>query len=501
MDTARPGRNAWANYYQFRAQQAFLRRLERAGQSRDVVFLDMDALVVAPLAPAFAAAGDAEGPSFDLALTLSDATDMPINMGVQLVPRGRYQQAMAVLDAVCEVYPFNESFIAGQLALASYLGVLNNETALLRHLDAAISGGRSCLAVPVRGSGGSSTGTVCLLPCLRWNYCHDDQSCCTSPARLPLGLTSRAQLERAGTAVLHQVGPRKKALDLLAASFISGGRSAAYDLFVGLPHNETGFAAFDLDRAVRNKFGKGEAELIGMASAASPLATHFADHKWKSAKESVLSMATAVRRAMMRTSWPGWAAIPYANYYQFRAQQAYLRHLQQLGVHADVVFLDMDALVVAPMAPLFAPVGAASTFDFAVTLSDAVDMPINMGVQMVSRGRYQQAVAVLEAVCERYPFNESFIAGQVALGTYLGVHGREGALLGHLEAVLERAGVVVLHQVGPRKKALDLLAVAFLAGGRSAAYDVFSRLPHNEQGFAGFDAAGAAAAIGLSPVW
>ena len=56
--------------------QAFLRRLDRAGLWRDVVFLDMDALVVAPLAPAFAAAGDAEGPAFDLALTLSDAVDM-----------------------------------------------------------------------------------------------------------------------------------------------------------------------------------------------------------------------------------------------------------------------------------------------------------------------------------------------------------------------------------------------------------------------------------------
>ena len=56
--------------------QAFLRRLDRAGQWRDVVFLDMDALVVAPLAPAIAAAGDAEGPAFDLALTLSDAVDM-----------------------------------------------------------------------------------------------------------------------------------------------------------------------------------------------------------------------------------------------------------------------------------------------------------------------------------------------------------------------------------------------------------------------------------------
>ena len=48
---------------------------------------------------------------------------------------------------------------------------------------------------------------------------------------------------------LQQVGPRKKALDLLATAFISGGRGAAYDLFAGLPHNETGYAAFDVDRA------------------------------------------------------------------------------------------------------------------------------------------------------------------------------------------------------------------------------------------------------------
>ena len=92
-----------------------------------------------------------------------------------------------------------------QLALASYVGVLNNEAALLGHLDAAIGAGRSCLAVPLAGGG---AGAVCLLPCLRWNYCHDDQSCCTSPGRLPLGLTSRGALERAGTAVLHQARAR-----------------------------------------------------------------------------------------------------------------------------------------------------------------------------------------------------------------------------------------------------------------------------------------------------
>ncbi len=54
--------------------------------------------------------------------------------------------------------------------------------------------------------------------------------------------------------------------------------------------------------------------------------------------------------------------------------QAFLRHLQRTGVDLDVVFIDMDALVVAPVAPLFAPAGAPAAFDYAVTLSDAVDM-------------------------------------------------------------------------------------------------------------------------------
>lgn len=48
---------------------------------------------------------------------------------------------------------------------------------------------------------------------------------------------------------LQQVGPRKKALDLLATAFIDSGRGAAYDMFAGLPHNETGYAAFNVDRA------------------------------------------------------------------------------------------------------------------------------------------------------------------------------------------------------------------------------------------------------------
>ena len=89
-----------------------------------------------------------------------------------------------------------------QVALGRYLGVHGRERALLGHLEASVRRGRSCLQVPTAGGG---NGTVCLLPCHRWNYCHDDQSCCTSPRRLPLALTTREQLQRAGVAVLHQV--------------------------------------------------------------------------------------------------------------------------------------------------------------------------------------------------------------------------------------------------------------------------------------------------------
>lgn len=95
-----------------------------------------------------------------------------------------------------------------QVALGTYLGVHEREGALLRHLEAAVQRGRSCLAAPAAGGG---AGALCLLPCHRWNYCHDDQSCCTSPARLPLDVTSREQLERAGVAVLHQAWANRAA--------------------------------------------------------------------------------------------------------------------------------------------------------------------------------------------------------------------------------------------------------------------------------------------------
>ena len=55
-----------------------------------------------------------------------------------------------------------------------------------------------------------------------------------------------------------------------------------------------------------------------------------------------------------------------------------------------------------------------------------------------------------------------------------------------------------LAQVGHRKQALDVLAAAYLRGGRSAAYEAFARMPHSEAGFAGFSADKAAAELGLA---
>ena len=56
----------------------------------------------------------ANGPPFDYGVTLSDAVDMPVNLGMQFVPRGRYLNAIGFLHDVIAIYPFYETFIAGQ---------------------------------------------------------------------------------------------------------------------------------------------------------------------------------------------------------------------------------------------------------------------------------------------------------------------------------------------------------------------------------------------------
>ena len=63
----------------------------------------------------------AKGPPFDYGVTLSDAVDMPVNLGMQFVPRGRYLNAIGFLNDVIAIYPFNESFIAGQVIYSAAL--------------------------------------------------------------------------------------------------------------------------------------------------------------------------------------------------------------------------------------------------------------------------------------------------------------------------------------------------------------------------------------------
>ena len=61
----------------------------------------------------------ADGAPFDYGVTLSDAVDMPVNLGMQFVPRGRYLNAIGFLNDVIAIYPFNETFIAGQVRIPS----------------------------------------------------------------------------------------------------------------------------------------------------------------------------------------------------------------------------------------------------------------------------------------------------------------------------------------------------------------------------------------------
>ena len=73
------------------------------------------------------------------------------------------------------------------MALSGLVGVLNNGAEVLSRVNASVVDGRSCKLVAGRHA-------VCFFPCMRYNYCHHDQSCCTHPARLPVALTSLDEL-------------------------------------------------------------------------------------------------------------------------------------------------------------------------------------------------------------------------------------------------------------------------------------------------------------------
>lgn len=76
-----------------------------------------------------------------------------------------------------------------QEVLIDILGFNDRPDRVLAHVNASVQDGRTCLQVGGR--------TVCLFTCMRYNYCHVDQSCCTDPARLPLALTSFDDLSAA----------------------------------------------------------------------------------------------------------------------------------------------------------------------------------------------------------------------------------------------------------------------------------------------------------------
>ncbi|KAK9814423.1 hypothetical protein WJX72_005744 [[Myrmecia] bisecta] len=229
IDKSKLGRNAYANYYQYLAQIAFMRNLTRQGldASFNIVFMDMDILVVDSIAEVFS------GADYDYALSISDATTMPINLGVQFIRKGRYEGAIEFLCGVINVYPFHETFVAGQIALGDYVELRNNERAVYATQTAAVREARAC-----KQAGNS---TVCFLTCLRYNYCHTDESCCTDAARLPISLQSFDELQRARPKMLHFVGHRKPALNLVHRAFMKGGREAAYAMWSVLPHTEAAY--------------------------------------------------------------------------------------------------------------------------------------------------------------------------------------------------------------------------------------------------------------------
>ncbi|KAK9818436.1 hypothetical protein WJX72_012549 [[Myrmecia] bisecta] len=222
-DKTRLGRNAYANYYQFLAQIAFMRTLIQQGVSDryHLVFMDVDVLVVDSIAEVFG------GASFDYALSISDAPTMPINTGTQFICKGRYPHAIDFLHDVLSIYPFQETFVAGQIALAEYLQLRHAERAVYATHTAAVRDARACTR--------AGNATLCFLTCLRYNYCHMDESCSTNSARLPISLETFDQLERARPKILHFVGYRKAALNVVHNAYMQGGREAAYAMWLVLP--------------------------------------------------------------------------------------------------------------------------------------------------------------------------------------------------------------------------------------------------------------------------
>ena len=102
------------------------------------------------------------------------------------------------------------------MALANALGVLNDEGQVLQRVKATVQQGSSSKMVGGRHS-------VRFLPCMRYNYCHFAQSCCTDPGRLPFSLTTLQKLSDARVKVLCRSFVRNipvQAVALISASYV-----------------------------------------------------------------------------------------------------------------------------------------------------------------------------------------------------------------------------------------------------------------------------------------
>ena len=84
-----------------------------------------------------------------------------------------------------------------QVALSNLVDIHNNGDEVLSRVNTSVIEGRSCKLVAGRHN-------VCFFPCMRYNYCHTDQSCCTDARRLPVSLTTLDELMSARVKVRLQ---------------------------------------------------------------------------------------------------------------------------------------------------------------------------------------------------------------------------------------------------------------------------------------------------------
>ena len=84
-------RNAYANYYQYIGQKAFLESLKANASTQHVVFMDMDVLVLEPILELFCA-----GYGYGLTINANDFD--PVDIGVQFVQASHYDEGIAFLQ-------------------------------------------------------------------------------------------------------------------------------------------------------------------------------------------------------------------------------------------------------------------------------------------------------------------------------------------------------------------------------------------------------------------